>query len=147
MGLFFSFFMLLVLGVIAIMVIALWKIFQKAGYEGWEAIIPVYNLYIITKIVGKPGWWVILMLIPYLGMIWTIWSYNLLSKSFGKDEGFTVGLVFLGFIFFPMLGFDNSKYLGPYGNWALFNEYQDKNRNLFDFERQQQLPSHSSNRL
>lgn len=70
----------------------------------------------MTKIVGKPGYWVLLMLIPFIGLIWSVWTYNMLSKSFGKTESFTVGLVLLNFIFWPILAFGDAKYIGPYGS-------------------------------
>lgn len=126
---------ILIIGVI--LIISLWKIFQKAGYQGWEAIVPIYNIYILLKIVGKPWWWLLLMCIPYVGLVWQIWSYNMLSKSFGKTEGFTAGLVLLPFIFFPILGFGDARYLGPFGDKAAFDTYGDKSS--FDFERSQQL--------
>ena len=125
----------LIIGVI--LIISLWKIFQKAGYQGWEAIIPIYNIYILLKIVGKPWWWLLLMCIPYVGLVWQIWSYNMLSKSFGKTEGFTAGLVLLPFIFFPILGFGDARYLGHFGDKAAFDTYG--NKSSFDFERPQQL--------
>lgn len=97
-------------------IVAHWKIFEKAGKEGWLAIIPIVNTYITLKIVGKPGWWLILMIfVPFVNIILAIWMINLLSKSFGKDELFTIGLIFFGIIFYPILGFGNSKYLGPAG--------------------------------
>ena len=117
-------------GIIFLLIlIAWWKIFEKAGRPGWQGIIPIYNFYILLKIVGKPGWWLILMLIPFLNLVFIIWTYNMLSKSFGKDEAFTVGLVLLGFVFFPILGFGDAKYLGPYGNKQEFD-----NRNLKNYE-------------
>lgn len=96
-------------------IIGMWKTFQKAGKGGWECIVPVYNNMVLAEIVGKPMWWGLLCLIPYVGLIWNIWLFNLLSKSFGKGTGFTVGLVFLPFIFFPILGFGDAQYLGPNG--------------------------------
>lgn len=90
----------------------MWKVYTKAGRKGWESIIPIYNLYVLTKIVKKPAYWTILMLIPFIGIIWNIWAYNLLAKNFGKGEGTTLGLIFLPFIFFPMLGFGEAEYLG-----------------------------------
>jgi hypothetical protein len=99
---------------------ALWKVFTKAGQPGWAAIIPIYNMYIMTKIGGKPGIWVLLFFIPFVNIIFLIWLYNMVSKSFGKDEGFTVGLVLLGIIFWPILGFGSAKYLGPYGDPVAF---------------------------
>jgi hypothetical protein len=104
---------LAVYGIIIILIIAsMWKIFTKAGHEGWKCLIPIYNLYILTKIVEKPGYWVVLMIIPYVNLIFLIWTYNLLSKKFGKGVGFTLGLVFLGAIFFPILAFGSAEYEG-----------------------------------
>ncbi|MCI5050966.1 MAG: DUF5684 domain-containing protein [Candidatus Pacebacteria bacterium] len=103
--------------VIAIIIIAsMWKVFTKAGRPGWEAIIPIYNLYIIQKLIKKPWWWILLMFIPWLGLIWTIWSTNLLAKSFGKTEGFTAGMILLPFVFYPILGFGNARYTEPQSN-------------------------------
>lgn len=99
--------------IIITIIISLWKIFIKAGYKGWYAIIPFYNLYIIQRIIDKPWWWIILMIIPYVGLIWVIWSTNLLRKTFSKDIEFTLGLIFLPFIFYPILGFDASIYTDP----------------------------------
>ena len=110
-----------------IQIISLWKIFEKAGEQGWKAIIPIYNLYILLKIVGKPGWWLILFFIPLVNLVFVIWTYNMLSKSFGKDEAYTVGLVLLSFIFLPLLAFGNAKYLGPYGNKQAFDQHNLKN--------------------
>lgn len=117
----------------AVFIIAsLWKVFEKAGRPGWEAIIPIYNMYILLKIVGKPGWWLLLFFIPIVNYVFLIWTYNMLSKSFGKDEGFTVGLVLLGIVFFPILGFGSAKYLGPFGDPEAFAAHQQQDK--FDFE-------------
>ena len=98
-----------------VIIIALWKMFEKAGKPGWASIIPIYNIIIMLEIIGKPLWWIILFLIPLVNIIFGIWATNLLSKSFGKNEGFTVGLIFLPFIFYPILGFGSAKYEGPAG--------------------------------
>ena len=119
-----------------IQVAAMWMIFTKAKQPGWAAIIPIYNIYIMTKIAGKPGIWVLWMFIPLVNIVFVIWLYNMISKSFGHDEGFTVGLLILGIIFWPILGFGGSKYLGPYGNPEAFRAYQ----NQFDFDNKQQQP-------
>ncbi len=109
-----------------------WKVFEKAGQPGWACIIPIYNVYIMTKIAGKPGWWVLMLIIPFVNIIFAIWLINMISKSFGKTEGFTVGLVLLGFIFWAILGFGSAKYQGPYGDPVAFKAYQDQHQ--FDFE-------------
>jgi hypothetical protein len=115
-------FFIFILAVAVLCIAGLWKVFEKAGQPGWAAIVPIYNYYIMTKIIGKPGYWAALMIIPYIGVIWAIWSFNLLSKSFGKDTGFTIGIVFLPFIFLPIMGFDKSiQYQGPAGNPGAHN--------------------------
>ncbi|MDF2431348.1 MAG: hypothetical protein JWP44_979, partial [Mucilaginibacter sp.] len=73
----------------------------------------------LLEIVGKPIWWIFLFLIPCVNFIFIIWTVNLLSKSFGKDEGFTIGLLLLGFIFYPILGFGGAQYLGPAASEAV----------------------------
>lgn len=101
--------------ILIIVVAALWKIFTKAGKPGWAAIIPIYNIIVLLEIVGKPIWWLLMFLIPFVNFIFAIWVTNLLSKSFGKTEAFTVGLVLLPFIFYPILGFGDATYKGPAG--------------------------------
>ncbi len=101
------------LAIIVLEIAALWKVFVKAGKPGWAAIIPVYNLIVLLEIVGKPLWWIILFIIPFVNYIFLIWTINLVSKSFGKDVGFTLGLIFLAPIFWPILGFGSAEYKGP----------------------------------
>ena len=96
-----------------LVIVAMWKVFTKAGQPGWASIIPIYNVYIWCKIVGRPGWWVILMLIPFVNFIILIILSIDMAKSFGKGVGFGLGLVFLGIIFFPILGFGSAQYQGP----------------------------------
>jgi len=106
---------ILYLALMVFLIASAWKVYTKAGQPGWAVLIPIYNMYILLKITGKPWWWLLLMLIPYVGIIWAIWNINLLSKSFGKSIGFTFGLLFLGIIFWPILGFGSAKYIGPAG--------------------------------
>ena len=97
------------------MVTAMWKMFEKAGQPGWAAIVPIYNYVIILRMVGKPEWWVLLFLVPLLNIVIAILVYLELAKSFGKGAGFAVGLIFLGIVFFPILGFGDARYVGPGG--------------------------------
>jgi len=89
-----------------------WKVFVKAGEPGWAAIVPIYNLFILAKIAGKPMWWGVLMLIPFVGFIVFIIVAIALAERFGKSTGFGLGLSFLSIIFFPILGFGDSRYQG-----------------------------------
>jgi uncharacterized protein DUF5684 len=95
------------------LIVAMWKVFTKAGQPGWAAIIPIYNWYIWCKIVGRPGWWVILLFIPFVNFIIAIILCIDMAKSFGKGAGFGIGLALLGIIFLPILGFGSAQYQGP----------------------------------
>ena len=107
---------LFIIAITVIYIAAQWRIYQKAGKPGWAAIIPIYNVIVLMEIIGKPWWWLLLLLIPGVNMIFAIWATNLLSKSFGQGVGFTIGLLVLSFIFYPMLAFGNYEYKGPAGN-------------------------------
>lgn len=91
-----------------LLIVSYWKIFTKAGKPGWAVLIPIYSTLVLLEIIRKPWWWLLLMMIPGLNIIWAIWSINLLVKSFGKDEGFTVGCILLPYVFFPILAFSKS---------------------------------------
>src|SRR4030095_3100255 len=96
-----------------LLIVAMWKVFTKAGQPGWASIIPIYNIYIWCKIVGRPAWWIILMLIPFVNFIICIILCIDLAKSFGKGAGFGLGLAFLAVIFFPILAFGAAQYQAP----------------------------------
>jgi len=107
------FIFIFIFSVLLLVLVSYWKIFEKAGRKGWEGIIPIYNNWVMAEIVGKPGWVGLLVLIPYLGFVVALYLIYLLSKSFGKGVLFALGMVFLPFIFFPILAFGDDKYLGP----------------------------------
>lgn len=98
------------------MIASQWKINLKAGKAGWACIVPIYNILVQLEIIGKPWWWLILILIPGVNIIFAIWMTNLLAKSFGKSVGFTIGLIFLPFIFYPILGLGDAQYIAPAGD-------------------------------
>ncbi len=103
------------LAVTAILIIATWKIFTKAGEEGWKSIIPIYNLYVFGKIAAGNGILGLLLLIPIVNIFVSIYLNHQLSKSFGQGVGFTLGLIFLNSIFTLILGFGSYEYYGPKG--------------------------------
>jgi hypothetical protein len=105
--------LLVYLAVLVFVIAGLWKTFTKAGQPGWACIIPIYNIYIMMKIAGRPGWWLLLMLIPIVSLVVGIIVCLDIAKSFGKGAGFGIGLALLGFIFFPILGFGSATYQGP----------------------------------
>ena len=106
-------FMVLWLAIVVLMIASMWKVFVKAGKPGWAAIIPIYNIVVLLEIVGKPVWWIILMLIPIVNFVILIILTIGLAKSFGKGAGFGLGLLFLAPIFYPMLAWGDAQYQGP----------------------------------
>jgi hypothetical protein len=110
--------LIVALAFLVVMIAAMWMVFAKAGQPGWAAIVPIYNAIVLLQIIGKPIWWIFLMWIPLVNFIILILVYIDLAKSFGKGAGFAVGMLFLPFIFFAILGFGNARYLGPLGGTA-----------------------------
>ena len=103
-------FLFIVFFIIPLSIIPVWLIYIKAGKPGWASIIPVYSTLVLLDILGKPWWFLFLFFIPVIGIVIGVWMTNLLSKSFGKGIGFTIGLLFLPIIFYPILGYGSSTY-------------------------------------
>ncbi len=101
----------IIIGIAAsvVLIIAMWKIFQKAGKNGWEAIVPVYNLWTLMEIVGINPVFIFVSFIPFIGQIASvvllIVAYIRLAQGFGKTGGFVAGLILLNVVFMPMLAF------------------------------------------
>ena len=104
---------LVYLAVVVFMVASIWRVFTKAGQPGWACLVPIYNLIVILQIVGRPLWWIVLMLIPIVNFVVMIVIAIDLAKSFGKTAGFGIGLILLGVVFYPLLGVGDAKYVGP----------------------------------
>src|SRR5437899_781055 len=96
--------------VIILVIASNWKVFSKAGQPGWAAIIPIYNVYVMCKVAGRPGWWLLLFLIPLVNFIIAIILNVDIAKHFGKGIGFAIGMILLPFIFWPILGFGSARY-------------------------------------
>ena len=94
------------------MIAAMWRVFTKADQPGWGCLIPFYNIYLMLQIAGKPGWWLLLMFIPLVNIIIMILTLAGIANNFGKGGGYVLGLIFLPFIFYPMLAFGDAQYLG-----------------------------------
>lgn len=103
-------FWIICLAVIVFYIATMWKIFEKAGKPGWASIIPIYNTIVLLQISGKPGWWVLLYLIPVVNIVIAIIATLGLAHNFGKGTGFAIGLMLLGFIFLPILAWGDAEY-------------------------------------
>lgn len=95
-------------------VAGMWKMFEKAGLEGWKAIIPIYNIYLIITKIAKLAWWYLILLIIPIVNLFVILKINInVSKNFriSSPFAFAIGLTFLSFIFYPILGFGNYSFI------------------------------------
>jgi hypothetical protein len=108
-GGFFLVYMLL----IVVMIVGMWKVFTKAGQPGWAAIVPIYNTWVlVTEVAKKEVLWFILMLVPLANIV-SLWVVSMeVARKFGKSDAYGIGLFFLPFIFYPMLGFGDARYQG-----------------------------------
>jgi len=100
------------LAILALEVVAVWIVFSKAGRPGWACLIPIYNLYVILKIAGRSGWWLLGFMVPFLGLYGIIVMWLDVAKAFGRGTGFGIGLILLSPIFVPILAFGQSRYVG-----------------------------------
>lgn len=96
----------------AVLIIAsLWRVFEKAGQPGWAALVPFYNTYVLTvEVARKDIVWFILLFVPFVNLVAVIVVYLEISRKFGYDVGFAIGLLFLPFIFFPILAYGDARY-------------------------------------
>ena len=103
---------LISLAVCIIVIVAEWKLFQKAGRPGWAALIPFYNTYVMFDIVYGKGIKFLTLLIPFYNIYVLIKLYLDLAKCYGYPPAFGVGILFLNVIFLPMMAFSDSEYQG-----------------------------------
>lgn len=97
-----------------ILVAGMWKMFEKAGIDGWKAIIPIYNIYLETVYIAKKEWWyVILYFIPIVNIFAMIKVHMEVAKNFriSSPLAFSLEMTFLSFIFYPILGFGNYQFI------------------------------------
>ena len=120
MWIFLIIFAIFAIGAGVVTIIGQWKLYKKAGKDGYIALIPVYNVIAEMEMAGMPIYFWFLnycSFIPWIGWIGTlaflIWKDINLAKSFGKSAGTGVLLAFFPYIMYPVLGFGKAQYIGP----------------------------------
>jgi hypothetical protein len=98
---------------VLLQIAGMWKVFTKAGKPGWAAIIPIYNLYVMLDIGDNDWWWLLVLLVPVVQLYASYKIVAGVARSFDRGIGFALGLLFLGFVFFPLLGFGDYRYSPP----------------------------------
>ena len=97
-----------------LLVIGLWPTLEKAGLPGWGALIPIWNVYLVFKLGGVSGVWMLALLIPFVNIFVLLWVALRVSDAFGHGGlmGF-FGLWLFAPIGFLIIGFDSSTFNGP----------------------------------
>lgn len=101
------------LAIFVLYIVAMWIVFQKAQKPGWAILIPFYNTIVYLNIIGRPWWWLLLLFVPIVNVVIGVIITHDLSLAFKRDAWFTVGLLFLPWIFAPILAFGKDKYAKP----------------------------------
>lgn len=90
-----------------------WKLYIKAGRKAWEAFVPVYNAFVLMKIISRPWWWIILLFLPIVNLIMfpAVWVET--ARSFGKNSltDTILAVVTLGFYNYYLNYIDNVNYI------------------------------------
>ena len=103
---------IVVIVVCVLMLIAYWKLFEKAGEPGWASLVPFYCNYVLFKIAFGNGWLFLLTAVPFASLVVSLILPFKLAKAFGKNVGWGFGLLFFSGIFHLMLGFGDAEYVG-----------------------------------
>lgn len=82
-------------------IVALWKVYLKAGEPGWASIVPFYNTYVLFRIAGFNPWLFLLMLIPLVNVVMAILVSLRIGTAFGKNALWSVFLL----VIFPTVGY------------------------------------------
>lgn len=98
---------------VLLLIVASWKIFEKADEAGWKSIIPIYSVFTYLRIAGHNGWGFLLFLIPIVGLVYGILVLLDLARHFGKSVWFAIfGLIIFSAIGHLMLGYGSAEYVG-----------------------------------
>lgn len=109
-GMIFGLFGLFMLALVAVCIIANWKLFEKAGKPGWACLIPFYNMYVMLQICGMGAIWFLAFFVPVANMVVIVMMCLRLAKAFGQSALVGVAMIFVPFIILPMLAFGDSQY-------------------------------------
>ena len=104
---------LIALAYFVLCVIALWKMFEKAGVAGWKCLIPFYNSFCLCQIAMGNGILFLLQFIPCVSFIFSIILSIKIAKAYGKGTGFGILIFLFTPIMYLILGFSDAEYIGP----------------------------------
>lgn len=106
--------MALVIAFIVFVFKVMWKFHVKAGRPGWAWLVPIYNVYTLVKIAGRPGWWTVLFFIPIVNIVVAVITALDTAAAFRRSAAFGIfGLLIFSFIGYAILAFGDDTYTQP----------------------------------
>ena len=103
----------ILIAAVVIIVSAFGAILKKAGKPAWPAAVPVYGGMVLAEVAGRPAWHGLLLVVPFVNLVFGFMLMIDIAKSFGKSTSFGVGMMLLSFVFVPLLAWRGDPYLGP----------------------------------
>ena len=90
-----------------------WRLYRAAGFNFWQALIPIYNAYVLMQIIRRPKWWVLLLFVPTINLIIfaVIWVETLRSFGWNSTKNTLLVIVSAGFYIYALNYSDNPKYI------------------------------------
>lgn len=86
-------------------------LFRKLGEPGWQAWVPVYNVFVTFRLGGVNMWWALALFFPIIavvGIVFRIIALHRISQRFGKGVGFTVLGVLVEPVWASIIGWGSS---------------------------------------
>jgi len=97
--------------VLILSISGMWKVFEKSNLPGWGTLIPIYNIILLLRVAKISPMFFIFLMIPIINIFALFLIYFVIAERFGKNTIFGIGLIFFGFVFYPILGFGKAKYI------------------------------------
>ena len=90
-----------------------WRLYRAAGFNFWQALIPIYNAYVLMQIIRRPKWWVLLLFVRTINLIIfaVIWVETLRSFGWNSTKNTMLVIISLGFYIYALNYSDNPKYI------------------------------------
>jgi signal peptidase I len=84
----------------------LYRIFLKANEKGWKALIPVYNIIVLLKVLVKPRWFIVFIIVPVISNLVFLYILIQTYDRFGIRKFWKVLLAAIfSIVFIPLIGF------------------------------------------
>ncbi len=103
-----------------------WRSFGQAEHKSWEALIPVYNYYVVFKIGAKKPFWSLLLIFPGVHIVmWSVANVSYIRRFGYFSLADTFQGIFFPYIIMHKIAASNDNVL-PETNWANSREVSER---------------------